>query len=135
MPVFFGQRLRPYYAGHPEALGQLAAYRRQKTLFLLDRAVAVGAVGVYGGLVFEKGKFPQYTSAPQLVAGGVFVASILSTLFINRRTNGYLQQSVANYNAGKPQGAAPLLRRLRPAVWGLGAGPGGGVALAVGWRW
>ena len=132
---FFGQQLRPYLAGTPEALGRLDDYRRQKTFFLIDRLVAVSSVAVYSGYVFEKTKFPQYTSTPQLVAGGVFAVSVLTTLFINRNTNSHLQNAVAAYNAGKAQGAAP--HRLRPGGLGLGlnAGPGGGPTLALGLRW
>ena len=132
---FFGQRLRPYLAGNAEALSRLDDYRRQKTFFLLDRMVAVGALGVYGGLVFEKDKFPQYTSTPQLVAGGFFVGSLLTTLFINRNTNSHFQHAVEAYNAGKSRSAIPV--RLRPSALGVGlnAGPGGGPTLALGWRW
>lgn len=132
---FFGQKLRPYLAGNPEALSRLDDYRRQKTFFLIDRLVAVGSMGVFAGYVFEKTKFPQYTSTPQLVAAGFFGFSVLSTLFINRNTNSHFQSAVAAYNAGKAQGATP--RRLRPADFGLGlnAGPGGGPTLALGLRW
>ena len=132
---FFGQRLRPYLAGNPEALGRLDDYRRQKTFFLLDRLVAVSSVVVYSSFVFEKTKFPQYGSAPQLVAAGVFATSVLSTIFINRNTNRHFQSAVAAYNAGKAQGR--VLRPLRATGLGLGLnpGPGGGPTLALGLRW
>ncbi len=132
---FFGQKLRPYLADNTEALSRLDDYRRQKTFFLLDRVVAVGALGVYGGLVFEKDKFPQYASTPQLVAGGVFVGSILTTLFINRNTNSHFQHAVEAYNAGKSRTSVP--GQLRPSTLGVGLnpGPGGGPTLALGWRW
>jgi hypothetical protein len=129
---FFGQKLRPYLAGNPEALTQLNNYRRQKTLFLIDRIVAVGALGVYGQQVFEKDKFPQYDSGIQIAAGSVFVASLLATIFINSNTNQHFQRAVQSYNAGKSQGS--LWHRLQPAGVGVGSTWQGQPTLALRWE-
>lgn len=127
---FFGQKLRPYLADHPEALAQLNHYRRQKTQFLVDRIVAVGSFGVYGQQVLS-GSERQYFNDVQKVALGVFATSIMATLFINRNTNSYLQRAVNAYNLGKPQSA--LWPRLRPAGMGLGAAPTGQPLLVLRW--
>jgi len=129
---FFGQKLRPYLAGNNEALTNLNHYRRQKTLFLIDRLVAVGALGVYGQQVFEKDKFPQYTSNLQIAAGSVFVASLLATIFINQNTNQHLQRAVESYNAGKSHGT--LWHRLQPAGVGVGSTLQGQPTLALRWE-
>lgn len=129
---FFGQKLRPYLAGNAEALTNLNHYRRQKTLFLIDRLVAVGALGVYGEQVFEKDKFPQYTSTVQIAAGSVFVASLLATIFINSNTNQHFQRAVESYNAGKGHGA--LWHRLQPTGVGVGSTLQGQPTLALRWK-
>jgi hypothetical protein len=95
---FFGQRLRPYLGGNTQALAYLDKYRRQKTLFLVDRLVAVGAFGLYGQQIFAHGE-AQYFNNTQKVAIGVFATSVLATVFINRNTNTYLQRAVTTYNA------------------------------------
>ena len=59
---FFGQNLRPYLAGNPEALAHLDDYRRQKTLFLIDRLVAVGAFGLYGEQILGNGERQYFNS-------------------------------------------------------------------------
>ncbi|MDO7875250.1 hypothetical protein Q5H93_10945 [Hymenobacter sp. ASUV-10] len=129
---FFGQKLRPYLAGNEEALTHLNYYRRQKTLFLIDRIVAVGAIGVYGQQVFEKDKFPQYFSDVQKVAAGIFVTSLLATIFINNNTNQHFQRAVTSYNAGKSQGT--LWHRLQPSGVGVGSTLQGQPTLALRWE-
>lgn len=129
---FFGQKLRPYLAGNTEALTNLNHYRRQKTLFLIDRLVAVGALGVYGQQVFEKDKFPQYDSGVQIAAGSVFLASLLATIFINQNTNQHFQRAVQSYNASKSQGS--LWHRLQPAGVGVASTLQGQPTLALRWE-
>ena len=127
---FFGQKLRPYLAGNPEALARLADYRRQKTLFLVDRLLAVGAFGLYGQQIFANGE-AQYFNNPQKVAIGLFTTSVLATVFINRNTNSHLQRAVTTYNTGLAhRGGWP---RLRPTALGLAAGPTGQPLLALRW--
>lgn len=128
---FFGQKLRPYLAGHDEALAYLDQYRRQKTVFLIDRILAVGAFGLYGQQIFS-GDTPQYFNNTQKVAIGVFAASVLATIAINRNTNSYLQHAVRSFNEGLTQG--PFWPRLRPSTIGLAALPTGQPLLALGWR-
>jgi hypothetical protein len=127
---FFGQRLRPYLAGNPEALSNLNAYRRQKTLFLLDRLVSVGALGLYGQQVFANGE-AQYFNNTQKVAGGIFVTSLLATLLINNNTNLYLQRSVEAYNVGRARSS--VWPRLRPSAVGLSSSSTGQPQLALRW--
>ncbi|GAA4356692.1 hypothetical protein GCM10023185_20730 [Hymenobacter saemangeumensis] len=129
---FFGQKLRPYLAGNQDALNHLGDYKRQKTLFLANRILAVGAVAVYGQQVFAAGKFPQYFGDAQKVAAGVFAASLISTVFINRSTNEHLQRAVQSYNAGKGQGA--LWHRLQPSAVGFGSTATGQPLLALRWN-
>lgn len=127
---YFGQKLRPYLAGNPEALAHLADYRRQKTLFLIDRLLAVGAFGLYGQQIFANGE-AQYFNNPQKVAIGLFATSVLATVFINRNTNSHLQRAVKTYNTGLAhRGGWP---RLRPTALGLAAGPTGQPLLALRW--
>ncbi|WP_210513617.1 hypothetical protein [Hymenobacter terricola] len=127
---FFGQKLRPYLAGNAEALAHLDEYRRQKTVFLIDRLVAVGAFGLYGQQILA-GDERQYFNNTQKVAIGVFAASVLATVFINRNTNSYLQKAVTSYNAGIARGG--LWPRLRPTAIGMGAAPTGQPVLALRW--
>lgn len=129
---FFGQKLRPYLAGNEEALTNLNHYRRQKTLFLIDRLVAVGSFSVYGLQVLEKDKFPQYFSDVQKVAAGVFVTSLLATIFINQNTNQHFQRAVESYNAGKSHGT--LWHRLQPTGVGVGSTLQGQPTLALRWE-
>jgi len=127
---FFGQKLRPYLASSPEALDHLDDYRRQKTLFLADRLVAVGAFGLYGQQIFANGD-KQYFNDPQKAAIGVFAVSVLATAFINRNTNSHLQRAVTAYNTGLAhQRGWP---RLRPSTVGLDAAPTGQPLLALRW--
>ena len=127
---FFGQKLRPYLANSPEALAHLDDYRRQKTLFLIDRLVAVGAFGLYGQQILARGE-RQYFNTIQQVAIGVFATSVLATVFINRDTNSHLIKAVNSYNTGLAQGGA--WSHLRPAAIGLGAAPTGQPLLALRW--
>lgn len=127
---FFGQKLRPFLAGNEEALGHLNDYRRQKTLFLVDRLLAVGSFGVYGQQIFAHGE-RQYFNNTQKAAIGVFATSVLATVFINRNTNKHLQRAVTAYNAEVAH--TSVWPRLRPASIGLGAAPTGQPVLAVRW--
>ncbi len=128
---FFGQKLRPYLGANSEALADLDKYRRQKTIFLVDRLVAVGAFGVYGQQIFANGE-AQYFNNTQKVALGVFATSVLATVFINRNTNTYLQRAVSAYNASLAK-VGPW-HRLRPTSVGLGASPTGQPLLALRWN-
>ena len=131
---FFGQKLRPYLSSNPTAVSDLDKYRRQKTLFLVDRGLVLGSVVVYASQVFGHGD-PQYFSSTQQVAAGVAVVSILATLFINSHTNDYLKQAVDTYNSDlttTKHGA--LWQRLRPAGVGLGATAQGQPTLGLRWQ-
>ena len=127
---FFGQKLRPYLAGNAQALAHLDNYRRQKTIFLIDRLVAVGAFGLYGQQILARDE-RQYFNSTQQVAIGIFAASVLATVFINRNTNSHLQRAVKSFNGDVAQGG--VWPRLRPATIGLGAAPTGQPLLALRW--
>ena len=127
---FFGQNLRPYLAGNPEALAHLDDYRRQKTLFLIDRLIAVGAFGLYGQQILGNGE-RRYFNSTQQVAIGVFAASLLASTVINRNTNSHLQRAVKAYNTGLAH--QRVWPRLRPAAIGLGASATGQPLLALRW--
>ena len=129
---FFGQNLRPYLAGNPEALDLLNDYRRQKTLYLVDRLVAIGAFGFYGQQILAHGDERQYFNANQQAAIGVFAVSVLATAFINRNTNSHLLRAVQAYNGDLGQ-VGGLWPRLRPTAVGLGASPTGQPLLALRW--
>jgi hypothetical protein len=129
---FFGNKLRPYIASNAEAVRELDNYKRQKTLYLIDKAVLVGAVGLYASQVF-KGDDAQYFSSTQQVAASLAVASLLGTIFINRNTNEYLKQAVDNYNTGTPGVHGTLWPRLRPAGMGV-ATTAGHPVLALRWQ-
>lgn len=127
---FFGQKLRPYLASSPEALAHLDDYRRQKTLFLIDRLVAVGAFGLYGQQILARDE-RQYFNNTQKVAIGVFATSVLATVFINRNTNSHLIKAVNSYNANLAHSS--VWPRLRPAAIGFGTSPTGQPLLALRW--
>ncbi|OGX81711.1 hypothetical protein [Hymenobacter glacialis] len=127
---FFGQKLRPFLAGNEEALDRLNDYRRQKTLYLADRILAVGSFAVYGQQIFANGE-RQYFNNTQKAAIGVFATSVLATVFINRNTNKHLQRAVTAYNADVAH--MSLWPRLRPSSIGLGVAPTGHPLLAVRW--
>jgi len=127
---FFGQKMRPYLAGNPQALAHLNQYRRQKTQFLIDRIVAVGSFGLYGQQILA-GDERQYFNPTQRVALGVFAASLLATVFINANTNTYMKQAVESYNAGLAHGS--VWPRLRPTAIGLAATPAGQPLVALNW--
>ena len=129
---FFGQQLRPYLKDNEEALGQLNLYKRQKTVFLIDRLVAVGSFGLYGAEIFAHDK-AQYTSPSQLVAGGVFITSLVATVFINAHTNSYLQRAVGAYNGSLRHGHGAVWPRLRPAGLEVGQARGGQPLLGLRW--
>ena len=128
---FFGQKLRPYLTGNPEALDLLHDYRRQKTLYLIDRLVAVGAFGFYGQQILAHGNERQYFNSNQQAAIGVFAVSVLATLFINRNTNSHMLRAVKTYNGDLAQGG--WWPRLRPTAVGMGASPTGQPLLALRW--
>ncbi|MGI4835286.1 MAG: hypothetical protein ACRYFK_17665 [Janthinobacterium lividum] len=130
---FFGQKLRPFLGNNQEALASLNAYKRQKSLYLADRALLVGSVLGYGAQVYNGGD-PQYASAGQIVAGGLLITSLVATLFINRHTSEYLKQAVDSYNTDLPATRRGSLRQLRPASYGLAATPQGRPVLALGWQ-
>ena len=129
---FFGAKLRPYLAGHPQALQQLDKYKTQKTLYLADRALLVGSAILYGSQVFGHGDI-QYANSTQIVAGGLFVTSLVATLFINRHTNEYLKQAVDDYNTDPPGRHGTGWPRLRPAGVGVAAA-GSHPVLALRWQ-
>ena len=127
---FFGQDLRPYLAGNPEALAHLNDYRRQKTLFLIDRLVAVGAFGLYGQQILGNGE-RQYFNTTQQAAIVLFAASALATIFINRNTNSHLKRAVMAHNTSIAHHSP--WPQLRPAAMGLAASPTGQPLLALRW--
>ncbi|MDO7850021.1 hypothetical protein [Hymenobacter convexus] len=127
---FFGQKLRPYLAGHPEALAYLDQYRRQKTAFLIDRVVAVGSFGLWGQQILI-GDERQYFNNTQKVALGIFATSILATVFINRNTNTYMKRAVESYNGSPAHGS--VWPRLRPTTMGVGLAPTGQPVLGLRW--
>lgn len=130
---FFGQKLRPLLAGNEEALDQLDLYKRQKTQFLIDRIVAVGAFGVYGQQIFAHGERQYFNGATQQAAAGVFVASLVATLFINRNTNSYFQRAVGAYNGTNHAGHGAVWPRLRPTGFDLGQTATGQPTLGLRW--
>ena len=130
---FFGQKLRPLLAGNEEALDQLDFYKRQKTQFLIDRLVAVGSFGVYGQQIFAHGDRQYFDGATQQVAAGVFVASLLGTLFINRNTNSYFQRAVGAYNGTNHRGHGAVWPRLRPDGVEIGQARSGQPTLGLRW--
>lgn len=127
---FFGQKLRPYLAGNAQALAHLDDYRRQKTFFLVDRLVAVGAFGLYGQQILGNGD-RQYFNDIQKAAIGVFAVSTLATVLINRNTNRHLLRAVQSFNGSVARG--PVWPRLLPGAIGLGAAPTGQPVLAARW--
>ena len=128
---FFGQKLRPYLANNAEAVAYLDAYRRQKTLFLIDRLVAVGSFGLYGQQILAHGDQRQYFNGTQQVALGIFATSVLATIFINRNTNSHLLHAVEAYNVGPTH--TSRWPRLRPTSVGVALVPTGQPLLAVHW--
>jgi hypothetical protein len=131
---FFGQKLRPYLGNNQEALASLNAYKRQKTLYLVDRALLVGSAATYAVQALNGSGDTRYTSPSQLVTGGLLATSLVATLFINRHTNEYMRQAVDSYNGDLPTARHSSLRVLRPATYGLAASPTGRPMLALGWH-
>lgn len=129
---FFGGKLRPYLAGHPQALKELDNYKRQKTIYLADKALLVGSLGLYASQVFSNGD-PVYFNGTQQVAAGAAVVSLLATIFINRHTNEYFKQAVDNYNTDAPGAHGTLWPHLRPAGVGVAAVAGQPV-VALRWQ-
>ena len=127
---FFGQKLLPYLGSNVEALANLNRYKRQKTAYLIDRVVAVGAFGVYGQQIFAQDK-RQYFNGTQRLALGVLATSMVATLFINRNTNSYLQRAVGSFNAERGYGT--FWPRLRPTSLAVGQAATGQPLLAVRW--
>ena len=62
---------------------------------------------------------------------GVFVGSLLASVFINRDTNSHLQRAVKSFNTDFAHGS--VWPRLRPAALGLAAAPTGQPLLAMRW--
>ena len=131
---FFGQKLRPYLGSNTQALKELDHYRQQKTLYLIDRGLLIGAVGLYGSQVFSHGGEAVYFNTAQQVAAGAAVVSLVATLFINRHTNEYLQRAVDDYNTDLPTSRrGALWPRLRPAGVGLATSTSGQPLLGLRW--
>ncbi|TGE09973.1 hypothetical protein EU556_03875 [Hymenobacter fodinae] len=131
---FFGQKLRPYLAGNPEALQELNNYRRQKWLFLAERLTFVGAVGLYGQQVLSDPEVQQYHNNTQKVAISIAAASLLSNIFISRHTNEHFQRAVDAHNAGLPAARTGALQMLRPSTVGLTASRWGQPQVALSWN-
>ncbi|UPL48507.1 hypothetical protein [Hymenobacter sublimis] len=130
---FFGQRLRPYLAGNEEALDNLNRYRRQKWLYLAERATFVGAVGLYSQQVLALDEKQQYFNGTQQVAAGVAIASLLSNIFISRNTNSHFQRAVEANNAALPAARTGSVQ-LRPSAVGLAASRTGRPMVALTWN-
>lgn len=133
---YFGQRLRPYLAGNNEALENLNLYRRQKWLFLAERAVFIGSVATYGAQVLQGEGEQRYFSNGQKVTIGLAAASLLSNIFITRHTNEHFERAVNAHNAGQPAAhrTGSLIRRLTPNGIGVAAAPTGQPQLALRWQ-
>ena len=127
---FFGQKMRPFFGNNAGALANLNLYKRQKTQFLIDRALAVGAFGLYGQQIFGNGE-RQYFNSTQQIAVGVFAASLIATVFINTNTNSYMQRAVGSFNAERSQHKS--WPRLRPSSLGVERFPMGQPLLAARW--
>ncbi|MCB2407035.1 hypothetical protein [Hymenobacter lucidus] len=131
---FFGQRLRPYLAGNPEAVENLNRYRLQKWLYLGERLTFVGAVAFYGQQVLAGDGEQQYFRNTQKVAIGVAAFSLLSNMMITRHTNEHMQRAVDAHNAGLGSAHSGLWQRLAPTGVGLAAAPSGQPLLALRWN-
>ena len=129
---FFGQGLRPYLAGNEDALGQLDLYKSRKTQYLVDRIVAVGAFALYGQQILAH-DHREYANPTQLVAGSVFVGSLIATIFITRNTNSYMQRAVGAFNGTSRRGHGAVWPRLRPAGLDVGQARGGQPLLGLHW--
>ena len=127
---FFGQKLRPYLAGNAEALSHLNKYRHQKTLYLIDRLVAVGAFGLYGQQILAHGERVYFNSTQQ-AALGVFATSIIATVFINRNTNTHFLRAVSAYRTDVVRSNA--WSDLLPSSVGFAAAPNGQPLVALRW--
>jgi len=129
---FFGGKLRSYLISHPSALAELDNYKHQKTIYLADKVLLVGSLGLYASQVFSNGD-PVYFNGTQQVAAGAVVFSLLATIFINRHTNEHFKQAVDNYNTDLPGAHGTAWPRLRPASVGLAMAAGHPV-LALRWQ-
>lgn len=127
---FFGQRLRPYLTDE-QALASLNRYRRQRWLFLGERAVFVGAAGLYAQQVFSADE-AQYFNNTQKVAVGVALGSLLANALITRRTNQHFMRAVDGQNASSPSARRMGMERAMPNLLGVTA-PTGRPQLLVGW--
>lgn len=132
---YFGQKLRPYLAGNPEALDNLNRYRRQKWVYLAERLTFVGAIATYGAQTFSGGGEQHYFDNAQRVTLGVAAASLLSNVLITRHTNQHFQRAVDAYNAGQPAARSTgMLQRLAPSGVGVAVAPTGQPQLALRWQ-
>lgn len=131
---YFGQKLRPYLVGNPEALEFLNDYRRQKSLLLAERLVFVGSVALYGQQVLA-GDEQQYFNSTQKVAAGVAVFSLLANVLISRNTNTHLMRAVETHNSMLPAAQhGTLWQRYRPTTLGMSATATGRPLLALSWQ-
>ncbi|QDA60699.1 hypothetical protein [Hymenobacter jejuensis] len=129
---FFGQRLRPYLADDQEAIANLNHYRRQKWMYLGERALFVSSVALYGQQVLAGDK-QQYFNNTQKAAIGIAAVSLLSNVFITRNTNQHMQRAVQAHNGNLPSARRAMLQRLAPTGVGLGAASTGQPQLALRW--
>ncbi|TYZ13344.1 hypothetical protein FY528_02735 [Hymenobacter lutimineralis] len=128
---FFGQRLRPYLAGNAQAEEHLNNYRRQKWLYLGERAVLLGAIGVYGQQVLAKDE-QQYFNDTQKGAIGVAAVSLLANILINRNTNWHFRRALEAHNANLPSAHAQSWQQVLPTNVGVAA-LGGRPQLVLRW--
>lgn len=128
---FFGQRLRPHIKDDAQALASLNRYRRQKWLFLSERLVFVGALGLYSQQVLARDE-RQYFNNPQKAAIGVAVGSLLANALITRNTNQHFMRAVEAHNATLPAALRIGMKRIKPDLLGVVA-PTGQPQLLVGW--
>ena len=133
---FFGQKLRPYISSNSAAVADLNKYRRQKTLYLVDKGLLLGSVVVYATQVFPRnGNDAQYFNSTQQVCASVALVSLLGTIFINHHTNDYLKQAVDTYNTDLPaKRHGALWPRLKPTGWDVAATPQGQPVVGLRWQ-
>lgn len=134
---FFGQRLRRDMRTlgtlPPESEQALNRYRRQKWIFLTERAAFLSLLTLAGAdLVTPESEF--FPHSPYILSGAA-VVSLLANVFVTRHTNEYLQRAVKEYQGAVfPQGPRSTLDRLRPDFGTVAPMRGGGVGLVVGWQ-
>ena len=134
---FFGQRLRRDLTAMgglaPDVTLALNRYRRQKSLFLVERFLFVGTLMVSGAdlINVNHSLFPRSEAA----FVGLAFASLVSNFWISRHSNAHLQRAVMDYQGSLiPQKSAGWAPHLRPAFGGVAPQRGGGVGVVVGWQ-